>query len=53
MIEHTIAPSTWEVNGGNGVIMYFAPRQALVVRQTSDVHGDIESVLGGLRDAGR
>ena len=53
LIQHTIAPSTWDVNGGNGTIIYFAPRQALVVRQTDDVHGDLGAVLEGLRDAGR
>ena len=37
-------------NGGNGTIIYFAPRQALVVRQTVEVRGDLTDVLRGLRD---
>ena len=49
MIQHTIAPQSWDVNGGNGTIIYFAPRQAIVVRQTDDVHGDLDAVLRGLR----
>jgi hypothetical protein len=50
LIQHTIAPSTWDVNGGNGTIVYFAPRQALVVRQTAEVHGDLLDVIRNLRD---
>jgi hypothetical protein len=50
LIQHTIAPQSWDINGGNGTIIYFAPRQAIVVRQTDDVHGDLSDVLRGLRD---
>ncbi len=49
LIQHTIAPKTWEINGGNGTIMYFAPRHAIVVRQTDDVHGDLGNLLGDLQ----
>ena len=50
LIQHTIAPQTWDVNGGNGTIIYFAPRHAIVVRQTDDVHEDLGGILRGLRD---
>jgi hypothetical protein len=47
LIEHTIAPDTWESNGGLGTIVYFAPMKVMVIRQTDEVHDG----LGGLIDA--
>lgn len=52
LIERTIAPEFWDVVGGPGTIVYYAPLRALVVRATSDVHHDIGGVLGGLRAVG-
>jgi hypothetical protein len=49
LIQRTIAPQTWDVNGGPGVIRYYANGQALVIRQTSDVHDNLVDVLGQLR----
>ncbi|NUQ63259.1 MAG: hypothetical protein HUU20_12335 [Pirellulales bacterium] len=46
LIQRTIAPSTWDVNGGPGAIYYWRPGRALSVRQTSEVHHR----LGGLLD---
>ena len=37
LIEKTIAPDTWDVNGGRDTIMYYAPMRVLVVRQTANV----------------
>jgi hypothetical protein len=51
LIEHTIAPDFWEVNGGPGSIFYYAPLHALVVSATDDVHGHVGGVLDGLRAA--
>jgi hypothetical protein len=48
LIETTIAPSTWESNGGGGSIYYYAPLHALVIRQTGEVHRQIGGVLGNL-----
>ena len=48
LIEQTIAPDTWESRGGGGSIFYYAPRHALVIRQTDDVHRQIGGVLGNL-----
>ena len=31
LIQQTISPATWDVNGGSSSIIYFAPRQVLVV----------------------
>ncbi|HUG70934.1 MAG TPA: hypothetical protein VMM76_24510 [Pirellulaceae bacterium] len=52
LIERTIAPEFWDVAGGPGTIVYYAPLRALVVRATSEVHHDIGGVLSGLRAAG-
>lgn len=52
LIQETIAPSTWDVNGGLGTIYYWRPGRALVVRQTGEVHEKMGGVLGQLRRAG-
>jgi hypothetical protein len=48
LIRKTIAPSTWDVNGGPGTIQYWRPGHALVVRASDDVHEQIGGVLGQL-----
>lgn len=53
LIERTINPAFWDVNGGPGTIRYYAPLQCLVVRATTEVHGQVGGLLGGLRAAGR
>jgi hypothetical protein len=52
LIERTINPAFWDVVGGPGTIMYYPPLQCLVVRATSEVHGNVGGLLGGLRAAG-
>lgn len=49
LIRQTIAPHTWDVNGGNGVIVYFSARRVLVVRQQGEVHWDLADVIGQLQ----
>lgn len=49
LIQATIAPSSWDVNGGQGSIVYWQLGQALVVRQTSEVHEQLGGVVGRLR----
>lgn len=49
LIQTTIAPETWDVNGGKGSIRYYSPLQVLVVRQTGEVHHQFGGVLGQLR----
>jgi hypothetical protein len=49
LIQHVIAPDTWDVAGGNGVIIYYEPLQVLVVRQTDEVHGQVGGVFDQLR----
>jgi hypothetical protein len=49
LIQKTVAPSSWDRNGGLGTIMYFEPRQVLVIRQTGDVHDRVGQALQNLR----
>ncbi len=47
LIRSTIAPNTWDTAGGPGTIVYYKQWQALVVRQTQEVHW----LIGGMRGA--
>ena len=49
LIQNTIAPETWQVNGGRGSIRYYSLYHALVVRQTVEVHHQLGGGLGQLR----
>jgi len=53
LIQTTIAPKTWDVNGGLGSIYYWQPGHALIIRQTGEVHEQIGGVLGQLGKLGR
>lgn len=49
VIQDTISPETWDTRGGLGVIRYWAPGQALIVRQTGEVHEQLGQLLNDLR----
>lgn len=49
LIQNTIAPESWQVNGGQGSIRYYSLYHALVVRQTAEVHHQLGGGLGQLR----
>lgn len=49
VIQRCLAPTTWDVNGGQGAVRYYAPAQALVVRQTSEVHEQLQRIIPMLR----
>ena len=49
LIQHTINPDSWDVNGGPGTIFYYAPLQCLVVRASTEVHENLGGVVGALR----
>lgn len=51
LIQQTISPATWDINGGNGAIVYYAPLRALVVRAPAEIHEQIGGLLGQLRAA--
>jgi hypothetical protein len=53
LIQRTIKPDHWDVAGGPGSIFYFRPLMALVVRATSEVHGDVGGLMDALRRAGQ
>jgi hypothetical protein len=52
LIERTINPDFWDVNGGPGTIVYYQPLMCLVVTATGEMHGNVGGLLGGLRRAG-
>ena len=49
LIQSTIEPSFWDVNGGVGTIVFYAPLNALVVRATEDIHYKIGGSISQLR----
>jgi len=53
LIQRTIAPEFWDVNGGPGSIAYFPNFFALVVSATAEVHGKLGGTLDALRRAGQ
>jgi len=53
VIQRTIVPHSWDVNGGPGSIYYWRPGRALVVRATGEVHDNVGNLLGQLQRAGQ
>jgi hypothetical protein len=53
LIQATISPATWRINGGPSAIVYFAPRQALVVSAPDEIHARVGGVLQQLNAAQR
>jgi hypothetical protein len=49
LIQNTIAPESWQREGGPGTIYIYRPLNALVIRQTGEVHHQIGGLLGALR----
>lgn len=49
LIQATISPASWDVNGGQSTIVYYAPRQALVVRAPAEVHSRTRRLLRDMR----
>ncbi len=49
VITSIVAPQSWDSAGGAGSIAPFLPSGALVIGQTRQVHGQIESLLAQLR----
>jgi len=49
VIQRCLAPTTWDVNGGQGVVRYYAPAQSLVIRQTSEMHEQLQRIVPMLR----
>ncbi len=53
LIEATIHPEHWDINGGPGHIHYYRPVMVLIVRAGSVQHEDMSNLLEGLRESGR
>lgn len=45
LIQTTVAPKTWDVNGGVGTIYYWKQQRSIVARATQEVHHEISDVL--------
>ena len=52
LIQSTIDPDFWDIRGGPGTIVYYAPLHALVVRATSEVHHKIGGAVKVIRQVG-
>jgi hypothetical protein len=52
LIQRTIKPDHWDVHGGPGSMFYYRPLMALVVRATSEVHGNVGALMTAMRQAG-
>jgi hypothetical protein len=53
LIEATISPATWNINGGPGAIVYYAPLHVFVVAAPQNVHEEIAGVIRQLNIAQR
>ena len=49
LIRTTIAPATWQEQGGKATLQYFPVGLALVINQTAAVHDKIQELLTALR----
>lgn len=49
LIQATVRPDSWDVNGGTGTIRYFANGHALVVSAPEEVHEELGDLLRKLR----
>ena len=45
LIQRTISPNSWDVNGGLSSLQYWRPGRALVVRAPQAVHDDLSPLL--------
>lgn len=50
LIQATIDPDSWEENGGTGTITEFRNTNSLVIRNSQDVHDQIQDLLTRLRE---
>jgi hypothetical protein len=49
LIQRTISPDFWDVNGGPGTIVYYRQWHALVIRATPEIHRQIGGAIGQAR----
>ena len=53
LIQTTIAPTTWQRNGGPGSIYYWRPGRAIAVSANQDVHDQVGNLLEQMDRLGR
>jgi hypothetical protein len=51
IIQQTISPETWGINGGLGSVVYFSPLRVIVVSAPGTVHDQVGDLLVQLRAA--
>ena len=49
LIQATVSPEHWDVNGGPGSIVYYPNLKVLVVRASGEAHGRVGGLFDGLR----
>ncbi len=49
LIQRTISPDFWDVNGGPGTIVYYRQWHVLVIRATPEIHRRVGGAVGGGR----
>jgi hypothetical protein len=47
LIQRTIDPSSWQINGGPGTITFYPPTMSLVIKQSAEMHFILGGGLGG------
>jgi len=52
LIQKTISPGSWDVNGGPGSIYYWRPGRAIVVSAGDDVHDQVGDLLDQMNRLG-
>ena len=50
LIKSTIAPDSWDDNGGTGSLNFFAPSLDFVLSATEEVHDGIDALFARLRE---
>jgi hypothetical protein len=46
LIQTSVEPSSWQVNGGPGSIMFHEPSMSLIIRNSAEMHYSLASPLG-------
>lgn len=49
LIQTTIDPDSWDINGGPGTIRFYRPLNVLVIRASDEVHRSVGGVVNGVR----
>jgi hypothetical protein len=53
VLTNTVEPASWSQMGGPGSVEYFPEGVSLVIRQTADVHKQVQDLLDALRKSKR